>query len=391
MMRSTGVVGRGFQPRRRGHQRAALLWAIVAAITIQPVDAHKPVTSKYTYSEDVYPIVKEHCGSCHAPGGVAPMSLLTYEAARPWAESIRLEITAGHMPPWFGDPSVAPLKDVHKLSPRDIDVVLTWVSGGTPPGPGKPAPVGAVKNVWSRGRPDVTFSLPAAFTLPAGKNEDTREFLLQTANDRDRFIAAADLLPGNASIVHDAVIYTTAPNRAGSNVLAAWVPGFAPVAADAGTGFLWRAGEQLAVRIHYKKTWKYENKPASDRTTVGLYVMKTAGRRDRHDPQGGHGGPGKDIQSIALPLTGAVVDEDVQALAVRTAAAPSDVAVRIEAVRPDGGRLPLGGFSTRSGWDQRYWLARPATVPKGTRIEVTTRGTPPGKLQLWLDVVRSSF
>ena len=67
---------------------------------VQRVDAHKPVTSKYTYWEDVYPIVKEHCGSCHAPGGIAPMSLLTYDAARPWAESIRLELTAGHMPPW---------------------------------------------------------------------------------------------------------------------------------------------------------------------------------------------------------------------------------------------------------------------------------------------------
>ena len=162
-----------------------------------------------TYSEDVYPIVKEHCGSCHAPGGVAPMSLLTYEAARPWAESIRLELTAGHMPPWFGDPSVAPLKDVHKLSPRDVDVVLTWVSGGTPPGPGKPVPEVAIKSVWRRGRPDMTFSMPAPFTLPADRSEDTREFVLQTSNDRDRLIAAADLLPGNPSIVHDAMIYTT--------------------------------------------------------------------------------------------------------------------------------------------------------------------------------------
>jgi mono/diheme cytochrome c family protein len=350
----------------------AAIICLGALVLVQRVDAHKPVTSKYTYWEDVYPIIKEHCGSCHAQGGVAPMSLLTYDDARPWAESIRIELTAGHMPPWFGDPAVAPLRDVHKLSPRDLDVVLTWVSGGTPPGTGKPVPEAAIKGTWRRGKPDLAFSLPAPFTLPAEKSEDTREFVLQASNDRDRLIAAADLLPGNATIVHDAVIYTTGSDSAATNVIAAWVPGLAPATTGANAGFLWRAGEQLAVRIHYKKTWKYENKPASDRTTVGLYLLKGAGR---------------DVRSLSLPLTGAVVDEDVQTLAVRSADAPSDVAVRIEAVRPDGSRLPIGGFSTRSGWDQRYWLARPASVPKGTRFDVTTTGAAPGPLRLWIDVV----
>jgi hypothetical protein len=162
-------------------------------------------------------------------------------------------------------------------------------------------------------------------------------------------------------------------------VIAAWVPGLAPVATGPGAGFLWRAGEQLAVRIHYKKTWKYENKPASDRTIVGVYLLKAAGR---------------DVRSLPIPLpelatasgsSGAVVDEDIQALAVRSAEAPSDVTVRIEAVKPDGSRLPIGGFSTRSGWDQRYWLERPTVVPKGTRLDVITTGAPPGSLRLWIE------
>ena len=105
----------------------ALVMGVALCVAVQ-LDAHKPVTSKYTFSEDVFPIVKEQCGGCHVSGGIAPMSLMTYEDARPWAESIRLELTSGHMPPWYGDPSVAPLRDVHKLSPRDLDVVLTWVT-----------------------------------------------------------------------------------------------------------------------------------------------------------------------------------------------------------------------------------------------------------------------
>src|SRR5437762_9369149 len=114
---------------RSGRMGRTTLAAVIAFLVVQPAGAHKPVTSKYTFTEDVYPIVSRHCGACHAPGGVAPMSLLTYDEARPWAESIRLELASGHMPPWFGDPGFAELKDPHKLSPRELDVVLTWVTG----------------------------------------------------------------------------------------------------------------------------------------------------------------------------------------------------------------------------------------------------------------------
>ncbi len=358
----------------------AVLVCLYAIARTVNVDAHKPVTSKYTYWEDVYPILKEHCGGCHAPGGIAPMSLLTYDAARPWAESTFPELTTGHMPPWFGEPAVAPLKDVHKLSPRDIDVVLTWVSGGTPPGAGKALPDVPLKSAWRRGRPDLTFTLPAAFTLPAGKSEDTREFVLKEGgkegNERDRLVAAADLLPGDASIVHDAVIYTTGPAHETPNVIAEWVPGFVPVSTAPDAAFVWHAGERLAVRIHYKKTWKAENKAVSDRSTIGLYLLK---------------GRGGEVQALELPLSRAAAvaaDADVRALAVRSADAPSDVRVRVDAVRPDGSRQPIGGFSTRAGWNQRYWLARPMPVPKGTRFDVSTSGAPPGSMRLWLDVIK---
>ena len=342
-------------------------------------DAHKPVTSKYTFADDVYPIVKAHCGGCHAPGGIAPMSLMTFEDARPWAESIRLELTTGHMPPWYGDSGVAPLRDVHKLSPRDIDVVLTWVTGGTPPGSATKPAVRAARRGWPKGRPDIVLPIAANVTLPAEKAEDTREFVLRESNDRDRTIAFADLLPGNPAIVHDATIFSRAPGSSSpSTVLAAWLPGATPVAAGTGLGFRWRAGEQLVVRMHYKKNWKLENKAASDRSTVGLYLAKSTATRE--------------IRGIMLQAeTPQSIDEHVQGLAVRAADAPSDVRVTVEAIRPDGSRVAVAGFLTRAGWDQRYWLARPVDLPKGTRLEVKTAGEPPRALRLWLDAAPAAF
>src|SRR5688572_31370586 len=58
--------------------------------------AHKGITSKYTYNADVYPVFLNRCGRCHIDGGVGPMSLLKYDDAFPWAESLRAELLSAH-------------------------------------------------------------------------------------------------------------------------------------------------------------------------------------------------------------------------------------------------------------------------------------------------------
>jgi hypothetical protein len=54
-----------------------------------------------TFTKDVAPILNTSCVVCHRPGSIAPMSLTTYEDARPWARSIKTKISAREMPPWF--------------------------------------------------------------------------------------------------------------------------------------------------------------------------------------------------------------------------------------------------------------------------------------------------
>jgi len=90
-----------------------LFGATVAALTFAGSrgEAHKAITSKYTFNQDVLPIFRDKCGRCHVEGGVAPMSLMNYQDAFPWAESIRTELISSRMPPWnadagFGEPAV---------------------------------------------------------------------------------------------------------------------------------------------------------------------------------------------------------------------------------------------------------------------------------------------
>src|SRR5947208_1363836 len=123
-------------------------------------DAHKPVTSKYDYNRDVFPLLRDHCARCHVEGGPAPMSLMTYKDAMPWAQSIRDEITAGRMPPWPIDPSGPAVKGGYPISSRDIDMIAVWASGGTPQGnPETQLPAITFNSQWQLGPPDLKIPM----------------------------------------------------------------------------------------------------------------------------------------------------------------------------------------------------------------------------------------
>src|SRR6186997_1705939 len=91
-------------------------------------DAAKPVT----FSKDVAPIFQAKCQNCHEPGSIGPMSLRTYEEARPWARSIKARVAARQMPPWHIDRSVGVQKFKNDMSLTDEQVatIVAWVDGG---------------------------------------------------------------------------------------------------------------------------------------------------------------------------------------------------------------------------------------------------------------------
>src|ERR1700692_1956255 len=46
-------------------------------------------TGPVTFHRDVEPLLQAHCQTCHRPGEIGPMPLLTYQDARPWAKAIK--------------------------------------------------------------------------------------------------------------------------------------------------------------------------------------------------------------------------------------------------------------------------------------------------------------
>ena len=56
---------------------SALLIAQLTAFSAEP-------TTTPTFTKDIAPIFQAKCEACHRPDSIAPMSLVTYEEARPW-------------------------------------------------------------------------------------------------------------------------------------------------------------------------------------------------------------------------------------------------------------------------------------------------------------------
>src|SRR5256885_12112724 len=105
---------------------AAALVALPAAARV--ANAEPAVT----FSRDVAPIFYKNCAECHRPTMFAPMSLLTYDDARPYARSIKQKVASRQMPPWGADPTHGTFKNDPRLSQQDIDTIVAWVDAGAP-------------------------------------------------------------------------------------------------------------------------------------------------------------------------------------------------------------------------------------------------------------------
>ena len=378
MRRSLNVIRRA--PALASIGAAGALVALIVAFSGQTTEAHKGITSKYNYNEHVFPILRERCGSCHYAGGPAPMSLVDYIAAVPWAESIREALIAQKMPPWYADPMGPAVKGGHALPTKELDILLSWVVGGTPRADEKTFIFGDVQGVssptfegpandWSAGAPDIKIQADE-FSLGAGKVEDEASFTLTTGLKEDTWVKAVDLLPGDRSMVRDAII-----SLENGPVLAAWAPGHQAIGAPNGTAFKLPAGARLSLKVHYKKNWNDEQNVKTDRSTVGLYVTEAplSGRSIEGMSLAYGEGNGNGERKFAGTLK-----SSARIVALRPSFDQPYATVNIDAVAPSGRRVNLMRLrAAQPQWYRRYWLQEPIEVPAGSKLEVTAVPAPP--------------
>jgi hypothetical protein len=383
-----------------------------------------------TFSKDVAPIFYNNCVACHRPNNIAPMSLLTYQETRPWARSIREKILTKQMPPWHADPRYGEFANDVRLSQKEIDTIVAWVDQGSKEGNAKDLPSAPEFNdEWEIGKPDIIFPIPQEYTLSAtGEIEDQYEYFTVATNfTEDKWVQAVELRPGNRKIVHHAHVDIEAPYKpaaagdaekkttptvdpwvkyfekvAGLNrlrmdlpaiddgcsvpnggyfpevdasshggPLGSYVPGKAPDVWAPGMAKKIPAGSKLRFQIHYARTTGQVEK---DRTSVGLIFAKEPPKHvvKRVDvtnfffkiP------PGAPNHEVTACYT---FKEDVLALSYLVHMHYRGKDMKFEAIYPNGKREVLLSVPNYNfNWQTVYRLKKPVSLPKGTKIVVTS-------------------
>ncbi len=370
---------------------AAALLAALPLLCAGPLAAHTPITTRFNYLRDVLPIVERRCGSCHRPGGIGPMSLLSYEAARPWAAAIRAAVLAGRMPPWPIEEGLSFAGD-RALSAREMDVIADWTSGGAPEGraeegagalsPGasfasRPLPPPGPESSGAAAE-GLVLRMPSPHALAPGAAEERFEVRLDSGIDRERWIGGFDLHPGNPAILHGVLIHLHSGDGPGE-LLGSWTPGQAPVRYPPGAGRRLPAGAELRLLLHYRRGFQQRGDDTPDRSELVLGLLSSA--------------PAVLVRSFRMAgfsalSPGARLLSLTPVLELEPGATAGG-GLAVEALVPGGRRLLL--FSGRS-FDPRWPIAlrpvEPPDLPAGTRFE--SRAAEPGRPapagEVWVEI-----
>lgn len=378
-------------------------WKWVACLIPVAAFAQAP-----TFYKDVAPVFEKHCQECHRPGEIAPMSLLTYQEARPWAKAIKEKVLTHEMPPWFADPQVGKFANDRSLSQAEIDTLVHWVDAGAPSGNPKdgPAPLSFTEG-WTIGKPDLILDTGVDFQVPAKGTIDYTYFVVPTGFTEDKWIKDIEVLPGNRNVVHHIVLYA---RPKGSRFEQAAMPGvpFAPVPrlidpsqrppqSDRGTLYginggayemvsvyapgsiayrtrpgqarLIPAGADLIFQMHYTAN----GKPATDRSKVGIVFAKEPPRERVVNAfvmnESLRIPPGDGNHRVEAKLT---LQREVKLQSMFPHMHLRGKSFAYSATLPGGQpqqllNVPRYNFN----WQLTYDLAQPLTLPAGTLLEAT--------------------
>ena len=212
--------------------------------------------------------------TCHRAGEVAPMALLTYQDARPYARAIKEKVASRQMPPWFADKSAGTFANDPSLTDAEIATITRWVDAGAPQGdsrtcrrrrPSRKAGSWASR-IRSSSCPRSRFRRRGGDYFPTPSiTPDLKE---------DRWIRAIEIRPGNRQITHHSVIFSASIDmmrQTGTfDVLGVWAVGTPATVYPEGSGRWIRKGQMLRTNLHYHPNGTAQ----TDRTRIGLYFGK---------------------------------------------------------------------------------------------------------------------
>jgi hypothetical protein len=364
-------------------RRASLLLPIAAASLFS-------ASPEITFDRDVLPILQKNCQRCHRPGEVAPMSLLTYTDARPWAKAIKNAVLARKMPPWFADPNYGHFLNNATLSAKDIDTIVGWVDRGAPEGnpADKPAPI-AFESGWDI-KPDMIIEMPKEFHIPAKGTINYQNVLIKVNFPEDKWVVAAEMRPGNPQVVHHMRADVRPPgsnwmanavpgefyesgdsvmgkNEEGENLLGKYNPGLGPQYFDVdGSAKFVPKGSDIVFNLHYTT----HGEPTTDSSKLGLVFAKHPPVSRYYMANVPYAGnmviePGDSNAEVVSEVT---LQRDVRLVYLQPHMHVRGKDYEFRVIYPTGETATLYKGKWDFNWQLGYEFAKPILLPKGTRL-----------------------
>src|SRR5881296_4443195 len=200
------------------------VFTIGAALLVSGTAVDAGAATQVTFSKDVAPILQAKCQECHQPNSIAPMSLITFQEARPWARSIKERVATRQMPPWHIDKSVGVQKFKNDMSLTDeqVDTIVRWVDGGALQGDPKelppPKPL-VTDNEWQAvrdgfGKPDLVVK-SSEYTMAAEHQDVWYRPMSDIPLNEPRWVKLVEIRPSNLKarrIIHHSIAYLVLNN-----------------------------------------------------------------------------------------------------------------------------------------------------------------------------------
>jgi hypothetical protein len=363
-----------------------------SAITLsaRTTDAQTP-QKPVTFTRDVAPIFQDKCEACHRPGSIAPMSLRTYEEARPWARAIRARVEARQMPPWHIDRTVGiqEFKNDRSLSDAQVATVIAWVDQGLvrgdqkdmPPPREWPADQGwAYAARFGQQEPDLIIrSQP--WTQKAGDGNNWFKRLVESGVTEPKWVRAIEVRPASVKgrkITHHANVDIDQVEPDGTVTVGRfmeWAVGKEGELMRPNTGKLMLPGSRISWDIHYAST----DEDVTDHVEMGIYFYPKGQEPKYRQTLLSVGSAGA---ALDIPPNSIVPHEGYFVLprAARIESFQPHMHLRgkaqsMEAILPTGQKLMLSHVADFNfNWHNAYVYADDSAplLPKGTVLKVTS-------------------
>jgi peroxiredoxin len=339
---------------------------------------------KVTYSNQIARLLQKRCVECHRAGEIGPFALTSYEDAVGWAPMMLEVVDAGRMPPWHASPEHGHFEESRRLSDEEKSLLRQWVAAGAPEGDRSnlPQPI-EYSTGWQMARePDVVLNMgEQPFEVPAEGEVRYQFFIVDPGFTEDKWVNAAELLPGNRAVVHHILVHAAKDREgfraleggAGGGFLCGYVPGLRARPYPAGMAKRIPAGSKLVFQVHYTPNGSKQ----LDMSKLGLWFSDD--EKVTHEV--------KTIACATVRLSIPPFESDYEIDATSRALPTDAMLLRLmphmhvrgksfsyEALLPGGeSKMLLDVPAYDFNWQTAYRLAEPIKLPAGTRMHCVAK------------------